>query len=127
MSRFPIGFWNYTTGQLTAKDVKDWVDLGMTMANSPEITDETDLDVIRGMMDACEENDIKMILCDRRLYWHGAADHPEEYRAKFRASYEASESIPPPSAFISATSPPASRPSPTATPPTASRGRSPPS
>ena len=56
---------------LTAKDVKDWVDLGMTMANSPEITDETDLDVIRGMMDACEENDIKMILCDRRLYWSG--------------------------------------------------------
>ena len=42
MKRFPIGFWNYTTGQLTAKDVGDWVDLGMTMANSPEISDDTE-------------------------------------------------------------------------------------
>ena len=42
MKRFPIGFWNYTTGQLSAKDVGDWVDLGMTMANSPEISDDTE-------------------------------------------------------------------------------------
>ena len=88
MNKFPIGFWNYTTGQLTAKDVKDWVDLGMTMANSPEITEETDKDVIRGMLDACAENDIRMILCDRRLYWSGAADDPVGYEAKFRRSYE---------------------------------------
>jgi hypothetical protein len=59
------------------------------MANSPEITDETDLDVIREMMDECAENDIKMILCDRRLYWSGAAGDPAGYEAKFRASYEA--------------------------------------
>lgn len=89
MQRFPIGFWNYTTGQLTAKDVKDWVDLGMTMANSPEITDDTDLDVIREMMDACHEHDIKMILCDKRLYWSGAAENPAGYEDKFKASYEA--------------------------------------
>lgn len=24
MERFPIGFWNYTTGQLRGKDVQDW-------------------------------------------------------------------------------------------------------
>ena len=89
MKRFPIGFWNYTTGQLTAKDVADWVDLGMTMANSPEISDDTDFPVIREMLDACAEKDIKMILCDRRLYWDGASEDPTGYEAKFRASYEA--------------------------------------
>ena len=88
MKRFPIGFWNYTTGQLTAKDVKDWVDLGMTMANSPEIDENTNPQVIHEMLDACAENDIPMILCDRRLYWRGAAENPAEYTAKFRASYE---------------------------------------
>lgn len=86
--RFPIGFWNYTTGQLTAKDVADWVDLGMTMANSPEITEDTDKGVIREMLDACAEGHIKMILCDRRLYWHGAAEDPAGYEAKFRSSWE---------------------------------------
>lgn len=24
VERFPIGFWNYTTGQLRGKDVQDW-------------------------------------------------------------------------------------------------------
>ena len=55
MKRFPIGFWNYTTDQLTARDVKDWVDLGMTMANSPEIDENTNPQRIRGMLDACAD------------------------------------------------------------------------
>lgn len=89
MKRFPIGFWNYTTDQLTARDVKDWVDLGMTMANSPEIDENTNPQRIRGMLDACADQNIRMILCDRRLYWGGAAADPEGYAAKFRASYDA--------------------------------------
>ena len=88
MERFPIGFWNYTTGQLSAADVKDWVDLGMTMANTPEIKENTDKDVIRGILDACAENDIKAIVCDSRTHWTGASDHPAEYEARFRAAYE---------------------------------------
>ena len=87
MDRFPIGFWNYTTGQLSAKDVKDWVDLGMTMANSPEITENTDKNVILEMLDACAENNIKMIMCDHRGLWHGASADPEGYRTRFRAAY----------------------------------------
>ncbi len=88
MKRFPIGFWNYTTGQLTADAVKDWADLGMTMANSPEITEDTDRSVIRDMMDACADRDIRMILCDHRALWRGASDDPEGYRARFRAAYD---------------------------------------
>ena len=88
MNRFPIGFWNYTTGQLSAKDVKDWVDLGMTMANSPEITENSDKNVILEMLDACAETNIKMIMCDHRGLWHGASDDPEGYKAQFQAAYE---------------------------------------
>ena len=88
IERFPIGFWNYTTGQLSAADVKDWVDLGMTMANTPEIKENTDKDVIHGILDACAENDIKAIVCDSRTHWTGASDHPAEYEARFRAAYE---------------------------------------
>ncbi|MCR5262989.1 MAG: hypothetical protein K6D94_03875 [Clostridiales bacterium] len=88
MTRFPIGFWNYTTNQLTAEAVKDWADLGMTMANSPEITDDTDRSVIRGMLDACAGSGIKMILCDHRGLWRGASDDPDGYESRFRSAYE---------------------------------------
>ena len=88
MKRFPIGFWNYTTGQLSAKDVKDWVDLGMTMANSPEITHDTDKNTIHEMLDACAENNIKMIICDHRGLWNGASDDPEAYESRFREAYD---------------------------------------
>ncbi len=88
MKKFPIGFWNYTTGQLRAKDVKDWVDLGMTMANSPEITENTDKKVIHEILDACAENDIKVIMCDHRGLWNDASEDPEGYKARFRAAYE---------------------------------------
>ena len=91
MKKFPIGFWNYTTGQLCAEDVQDWVDLGMTMANSPEIMVDASDDyknVIRGILDACAENGIRVIVFDRRLLWPGASDDPEGYREKFLAAYE---------------------------------------
>ena len=91
MKKFPIGFWNYTTGQLSAKDVKDWADLGMTMANSPEIMEGADdayKTVISGILDACAENDIKVIVCDRRALWRGASDDPDGYKARFLAAYE---------------------------------------
>ena len=91
MKKFPIGFWNYTVGQLSARDVKDWVDLGMTMANSPEIMEEADdayKQVIREILDACAENDIKVNVCDHRARWKGASTDPEGYRARFLEAYE---------------------------------------
>ena len=91
MKKFPIGFWNYTTGQLSAEDVCDWVDLGMTMANSPEIPEDADeayKQVIRDMLDACAEKDLRMILCDHRALWKGASTDPEGYKARFLAAYE---------------------------------------
>ena len=89
MEKFPIGFWNYTMlGQLRAKDVKDWADLGMTMANSPEYWDGLDKNVMLELLDACEEHGIKMILCDRRARWGGSVDDPEAYEQRFREAYE---------------------------------------
>ena len=89
MEKFPIGFWNYTsTGQLRAKDVKDWADLGMTMANSPEFWEGCDKNVMLELLDACEEHGIKMILCDQRARWNGSVDDPEAYEKRFREAYE---------------------------------------
>ena len=84
MNRFPIGFWNYTAaGQQTAKDVKDWADLGMTMANSPEYWEGCDRQCMLDILDACAEQDIKVILCDRRARWWGISEDPEGVRARF--------------------------------------------
>ncbi|MBO5415349.1 MAG: hypothetical protein J6A83_01810 [Clostridia bacterium] len=88
MNRFPIGFWNYTSGELSAKDVKDWSALGMTMACSPTIDENTDKETIIGILDACAENDIKVIMCDNRTRFKNASDSPEEYRARSIAAYE---------------------------------------
>ena len=88
MKKFPIGFWNYTTGQLCAKDVSDWADLGMTMANSPEITASTDKKIIHEILDACADRDIKVIMCDQRCYFKGLLDDPDAYRDRFQQSYE---------------------------------------
>lgn len=87
MNKFPIGFWNYTaTGQQTAKDVKDWADLGMTMANSPEFWEGHDKQCMLDILDACAEHDIKVILCDHRARWYGISDDPEGAKAKFAAA-----------------------------------------
>lgn len=90
MEKFPIGFWNYApAGMLRAKDVKDWADLGMTMANSPEFWKGCDKKAeMTELLDACQEYGIKMILCDSRARWNGASDDPEGYEAQFREAYE---------------------------------------
>lgn len=89
MEKFPIGFWNYTkTGQLHAKDVDDWAELGMTMANSPEFDPNCKKEDMLEILDACEKHDIKVILCDSRSRWNNAADEPEEYEKVFRQVYD---------------------------------------
>ena len=89
MEKFPIGFWNYTrTGDLGPEAVKDWAELGMTMANSPEFDESCDKNVMLGILDACEKYGIKVILADSRARWNGALANPEAYRERFRAAYE---------------------------------------
>lgn len=90
MEKYPIGFWNYTgTGDLKKKDVIDWKDLGMSFAMSPEYNPahSKKQDMI-DILDACEENGLKAIICDSRARWYGASENPEEYRNRFTDAYE---------------------------------------
>ena len=55
-TKYPIGFWNYTkTGDLTPDAVKDWAELGMTMANSPEYWEGCDKNAMLAILDECEK------------------------------------------------------------------------
>ena len=87
---FPMGFWNYTqTGQLGPKDVTDWSDCGMTLTMSPafnpELHNKADL---LALLDACAEKGVRLIVCDTRARWHGAAGDAAAYRARFQTAYE---------------------------------------
>ncbi len=85
MEKFPIGFWNYApTGSQSAKDVDDWADLGMTMANSPEYYDGCDKNRMLEILDACQTHGIKVILCDHRARWYGISEDPDGAKARFR-------------------------------------------
>lgn len=88
--KYPIGFWNYTpAGLLHAADVKDWADLGMTLAHSPEYAPGMDKEAMLEILDACAERGIKVIVCDhQRAGWGGASTDPEGYKAKFREALE---------------------------------------
>lgn len=84
MERFPIGFWNYAPISIQSpKDVKDWADLGMTMANSPEFKQGDDKQAMLDILDACEENGIRVILCDHRARWYGLLKDPEGFDRRF--------------------------------------------
>lgn len=84
MKQFPIGFWNYTLcGEQGAKDVCDWADLGMTMANSPTFHAGCDKQKMLEVLDACTEKGIKVILCDSRAHWNGASTDPAAYEKRF--------------------------------------------
>lgn len=87
--KFPIGFWNYNLlKNQKVSDVKDWVDLGMTLAMSPEFKQGDSKEKMIELLDECSANGIKVIMCDYRSYWGGATDNPEEYEEKFRKAYE---------------------------------------
>lgn len=88
-SKYPIGFWNYTaTGALGPEAVKDWAELGMTMANSPEYWEGCDKNAMLAILDECEKYGIRVIVCDHRARWGGASKDPAAYEAQFRAAYE---------------------------------------
>lgn len=88
-TKYPIGFWNYTkVGDLTPDAVKDWAELGMTMANSPTYREGCDKNVMLAILDECQKYGIRVILCDYRAHWNGASKDPAAYEAKFREAYE---------------------------------------
>ena len=89
MNRFPIGFWNYTrTGDLGPEAVKDWADLGMTFAISPEFYDGCDKAALLAILDACEQRGLRVIVSDARARWWSGGGTEEGCEAAFRAAYE---------------------------------------
>lgn len=86
MKQFPIGFWNYTVpGVLGPEAVRDWQELGMTYAMSPEYDEREGHDkaAMHRILNACDACGIRVIVCDSRSWWSGAAKDPEAYREKF--------------------------------------------
>ena len=71
LSRFPIGFWSYTNfNQIGPEAVKDYVDCGMTLVQTPCFRpEENDVKDMITFLDACHESGLKAIVCDNRCYF----------------------------------------------------------
>lgn len=85
--KFPIGFWNYQPiSIITTDDVQTWADCGMTLTMSPNYDHNHPEDKAHMLeiMDACAERGIRLIICDKRTFWTGAAEDPEGYRSRYR-------------------------------------------
>lgn len=88
--KFPVGFWNYApVGMYGPEAVKDWTDCGMTLTMTPGYNPahhrKEDLTAI---MDECEKQGIRLIICDSRTGWHGAHADMDAYRRRFESAYE---------------------------------------
>ena len=88
-SSFPMGAWIYRDlNQVTKKDVEHWRDCGLTLTFSPNFDPEMhDKQQMLNVMDYCNECGIKLIICDKRSHWSGAAADPEGYRKSFEQAY----------------------------------------
>ena len=77
VKKYPISFWN-TTGfnKMPAEKIKDWVDLGITLAMAPCDLDNKHL--VYELLDLANKNDIKIILCDPRADWKVYMEKGEE-------------------------------------------------
>lgn len=92
MKQFPISFWNVAymenVENTPAQRVKDWKDLGITLAMSPKFFFEQK-EVAREYLDECEKAGLKLILCDRRTHWNYMKENGEEaYRAAFKEALD---------------------------------------
>ncbi|MDD6799025.1 MAG: hypothetical protein PUE85_01185 [Firmicutes bacterium] len=88
--RFPLGFWNYQPmTHVTLDDVQKWAECGMTLPMSPQYypTPENKRRMLE-ILDECQRNDMRVILCDSRSHWNGASSDPETYRVHFREACE---------------------------------------
>jgi len=82
MTRFPLGCWNYVGADKQGPSaVLDWADAGMTLTMSPEFDPECHrAEDLRAILDAAAEENIKMIVCDRRAHWRSLAANEGAYR-----------------------------------------------
>ena len=66
---FPMGFWNYTASDtMSPKDVYDWKQLGMSVIMSPEYREGDSKENIHAILDECDKNNMKVIMCDYRSF-----------------------------------------------------------
>ena len=79
-NHFFMGFWNYVnTGVLDESAVKDWKDLGMNMAMSFEYNPkENKPEQMISVLDECDRQGIKVIVCDIRSHYKTLSEVGEE-------------------------------------------------
>lgn len=81
---FPMGFWNYTASDtMSPKDVYDWKQLGMSVIMSPEYREGDSKENILAILDECDKNNMKVIMCDYRSYWQNLMQGEDYYRKLF--------------------------------------------
>lgn len=74
-NKIRFGFWNYVESGVFGKEaVKDWVDLGsdlpMSFTFDPEKHNKQDM---LDILDECEKNGLKLIVCDKRTHFRTLA------------------------------------------------------
>ena len=88
-NKFPMGAWIYKPiSKTTKEDVELWRDCGLTLSFSPNFDyTKDDKQKMLDIMDYCYECGIKLIVCDSRASWKGAAQDPDGYRERFKQAY----------------------------------------
>lgn len=86
-----LGFWNYVKSGVIGKEaVKDWKELGSNLPMSFEF--DADLHNKQDMLDIldeCEKEGLKLIICDKRTHFRTcAALSPETFLKGVREAYE---------------------------------------
>lgn len=92
MNVFPIGFWNYAgIERQSAENVKEWKEMGMTVAMSPYYYEDSKPEYKKkmlGILDECHKNGIKVIVRDARTFFDYMEKNGEEaYRKAFKKAY----------------------------------------
>ena len=91
LNKFPILAWpTEEISERTVNEVKLWKELGLT-ANILGMWDgkKQEKSLLFRVLDECQKYDVKAIVAVAGLTWEGAATDPEDYRARFRAAYDA--------------------------------------
>jgi len=89
-NKYPVGFWNYVLSDDQGPDqVKNWAEMGVTLTMSAEYDPATSSkENMLAVLDECQKYGIKMLICDSRTRWGGAATDEEGYRARVQAAYD---------------------------------------
>ncbi len=86
-----LGFWNYIeSGVIGKQAVKDWKELGsnlpMSFAFDVDLHNKQDM---LDILDECEKEGLKLIICDKRTHYRScAALSPEAFLKGVREAYE---------------------------------------